>query len=57
LAASIAKRFNQQAEIKPGRTGQFDVIADGSLIYSKAQTGRFPVEGEVEDALARIIPA
>jgi hypothetical protein len=33
------------------------VVADGSLIYSKAQTGRFPVDGEVEDALSRIIPA
>ena len=50
-------RFNQQAEIKPGRTGQFDVLADGALIYSKAQTGRFPVDGEVEDALSGINPA
>jgi hypothetical protein len=33
------------------------VIVDGSLIYSKAQTGRFPVDGEVEDALSRINPA
>lgn len=41
--------------IKPGRTGQFDVIADGALIYSKSQTGRFPVEGEVEEALAKLI--
>jgi selT/selW/selH-like putative selenoprotein len=31
----------------PGATGQFDVIADGALVFSKAETGRFPEEGEV----------
>jgi len=29
-------------------------MLDGKLIFSKAETGRFPVEGEVEDILARL---
>jgi hypothetical protein len=28
------------------------VVVNGKLVFSKAQTGRFPVEGEVEDLLA-----
>lgn len=35
----------------PGKAGQFDVEVDGRLIYSKAQTGRFPDHGEVLDQL------
>jgi selenoprotein W-related protein len=31
----------------PGSTGQFDVVADGELVFSKAEVGRFPEEGEV----------
>ena len=34
--------------------GQFDVIADGKLIFSKAAAGRFPLEGEVEAEFAKL---
>ena len=34
-----------------GERGQFDVIADGRLIYSKKETGRFPEDGEVRRLL------
>jgi selT/selW/selH-like putative selenoprotein len=40
------------AEALPGGKGQFDVLADGKLVYSKAETGRFPEDGEVRAALA-----
>jgi len=30
------------------------VIADGTLIFSKAAVGRFPLEGEVEEAFAKL---
>jgi selT/selW/selH-like putative selenoprotein len=30
-----------------GDRGIFDVVADGALIYSKHQTGRFPEDDEV----------
>jgi selenoprotein W-related protein len=35
----------------PGGKGQFDVLADGELIYSKRETGRFPEDGEILEAL------
>jgi selT/selW/selH-like putative selenoprotein len=40
-----------EAEAKRGQTGQFDVLADGQLVYSKRQTGRFPEDGEVRRLL------
>lgn len=30
-----------------GSGGVFDVVADGKLVYSKDETGRFPEAGEV----------
>jgi hypothetical protein len=30
-----------------GETGQFDVVAEGELVFSKAAVGRFPEEDEV----------
>jgi selT/selW/selH-like putative selenoprotein len=39
--------------VKPGSTGQFDVVVDGKVIFSKAQTGRFPADNEVEDIFAK----
>jgi predicted Rdx family selenoprotein len=40
------------AFVTPGSGGQFDVLADGTLVYSKATTGRFPDDGEVAGLLA-----
>ena len=31
----------------PGGRGQFDVLADGELLWSKADAGRFPEEAEI----------
>jgi len=41
-------------QLTPGKSGQFDVVADGKLIFSKAAAGRFPIAGEVEDAFAKL---
>jgi predicted Rdx family selenoprotein len=54
LAASLDKHFGEKVSIKAGKTGQFDVIVDGQVIFSKGKVGRFPVEGEVEDRFAEI---
>jgi hypothetical protein len=35
------------ASISAGRNGQFDVVDDGTLVYSKDTTRRFPEPGEV----------
>jgi selT/selW/selH-like putative selenoprotein len=48
LAASLKSRFGEATAIKPGKSGQFDVLLDGELIFSKSQSGRFPIDGEVE---------
>jgi selT/selW/selH-like putative selenoprotein len=37
--------------IEPGATGQFDVSADGRLIFSKHKEGRFPEDDEILLAL------
>jgi selT/selW/selH-like putative selenoprotein len=39
------------AEAAPGAEGQFDVSADGRLVFSKYETRRFPKSGEILAAL------
>jgi selT/selW/selH-like putative selenoprotein len=39
------------AEIEAGGNGQFDVLADGTLIFSKQQEGRFPEHSEIRELL------
>jgi selT/selW/selH-like putative selenoprotein len=39
------------AHATPGGKGQFDVVADGALVFSKHETGRFPEDGEILEAL------
>jgi hypothetical protein len=41
-----------EAEIAEGGNGQFDVLADGDVIFSKQQEHRFPEHGEVRTLLA-----
>ena len=48
MAASLQSHFGESTEITPGSSGQFDVFINDALVFSKAKTGRFPVEGEVE---------
>lgn len=38
-------------ELDRGSGGVFDVFVDGDLVYSKADTGRFPDKGEVSKIL------
>jgi selT/selW/selH-like putative selenoprotein len=38
--------------VTPGATSQFDVFADGKLIFSKQAEGRFPEHDEVLAQLA-----
>ena len=35
------------ASVVEGGQSQFDVLADGELIFSKRREGRFPEEGEI----------
>ena len=45
MAELAAEGFD--AEATPGTKGQFDVSADGRLVFSKYETRRFPEPGEV----------
>src|ERR1700693_5269063 len=54
LAASLDSRFGEKAEIKAGKSGQFDVIVNGRLVFSKSSAGRFPVDDEVEEIFAAL---
>lgn len=42
------------AEMEPGVKSQFDVIADGDLIFSKQQEHRWPELGEILGALPSV---
>ncbi len=33
--------------VTPGGKGQFDVLMDGRLVFSKQETGRFPEQDEI----------
>ena len=47
---SLATELNEQghdAEAVSGKVKQFDVVADGALVFSKEEAGRFPDAGEV----------
>jgi len=45
---ALQARGIQDVECRSGRSGQFDVVIDGQLAYSRDRTGRFPSEAEVE---------
>jgi selenoprotein W-related protein len=49
------RKQRPQVEVKliRGSGGQFELVLDGQLVYSKKQTGRFP---EINEVMA-LIPA
>lgn len=38
-------------ELRPGKSGQFDVTVDGALKYTRGRAGRFPTDAEIEGLL------
>lgn len=57
MAEDIQRKFGIKSELVRGRGGVFDVTVDNELIYSKKETGRFPMPGEVEEKLAERVSA
>jgi predicted Rdx family selenoprotein len=41
-----------EAEVVSGEKSQFDVVADGNLIFSKQKESRFPEHDEIIRALS-----
>jgi selT/selW/selH-like putative selenoprotein len=47
----MKRELGIEPELVKGDGGIFDVVADGELVFSKHERGRFPEEGEVVEAL------
>jgi len=47
----LEKKGATDIELRPGRSGQFDVTVDGAIRYTRAKTGRFPTDAEIEDLI------
>ena len=43
----MEQKYGAEVELVPGVAGVFDITVDGTLKYSKKQTGRFPTDEEV----------
>lgn len=48
MKAKLEQLGVSDIDIAPGKSGQFDVTVDGTLAYSRYQTGRFPTDDEIE---------
>jgi selT/selW/selH-like putative selenoprotein len=47
LAEEIEAKTGSQPITTPGGTGQFDVVRDGEMVFSKQAEGRFPEHDEI----------
>jgi len=54
VADELKENFKIKAELIASGGGIFDVIADGKIIFSKSDTGRFPDEGEVSKLIKKL---
>jgi hypothetical protein len=43
----VLSEAGHDASAVEGAKSQYDVVADGNLVFSKQREGRFPEEGEV----------
>ena len=50
LAGDLSQRGHEAQPVE-GRRSQFDVVADGALVFSKQREGRFPEDDEILRAL------
>ena len=54
LAAKISEELGIEALLIKGVAGVFDVIADGTVVFSKLEEQRFPQDIEIIDALSQL---
>jgi predicted Rdx family selenoprotein len=47
VKAWIESHGHGPVEIQQGKSGQFDVVVDGRIEYSRYETGRFPSEADL----------
>ncbi|HOO56208.1 MAG TPA: hypothetical protein PLN69_05245 [bacterium] len=53
MAAEISRVTGVEADLIKGAGGIFDVVVDGTKIFSKFDTYRFPRDGEVAELLKK----
>ncbi len=53
MAAELKEAHQVSSTLIPGGGGIFKITVDGRVVYSKAETGRFPKPGEA----ARLVGA
>jgi selT/selW/selH-like putative selenoprotein len=51
--AAVLQRAGHEADALEGEKSQYDVVADGAVVFSKQREGRFPEDDEI---LALIAP-
>ncbi|MBA3547920.1 MAG: selenoprotein [Nannocystis sp.] len=58
MVAELTNRFGDETRctLIKGDRGVFDVKVDGHLVFSKSETGRFPMLGEVADEITALLP-
>jgi predicted Rdx family selenoprotein len=44
----LARSGHTDVSLTPGKSGQFDITVDGTLAYTRAKTGRFPTDDEID---------
>jgi predicted Rdx family selenoprotein len=49
VKAWLDGRGRGPVELEAGKSGQFDVVVDGRLVYSRYDTGTFPWETELQE--------
>ena len=45
---ALQRKGVAEIDIQAGKTGQFDILVDGTLKYSRYQTGRFPSDADID---------
>jgi selT/selW/selH-like putative selenoprotein len=51
LAAELKKHLGVESTLIAGSGGVFDVMVDGTVVFSKKSVGRFPEAAEIMGAL------
>lgn len=51
MADYLKKELGVEVELVQGSGGVFEITANGQLIFSRKQTGRFPEEKEIKEKL------
>lgn len=54
MAAEVEEALGLETELIPGDGGVFDVEADGTVIFSKHDAGRYPEPSEIVASLRRL---